>query len=267
MACSATASKTSVVVVGVDLVGDVGDRTAGGDHRGAELLLELDRRLDPLLGLFEAVGDDLFGHLRRTLFVEAPGGFGAAGLHHHDGDVAAVDHATGDDELEGGLGALLERRVGDPLAPLPREAHRADRAVERDARHGERGGGAVDRQHVVRVDQVGAHDRGDDLDLVAEALGEARPQRTVGEPTGEDGGLAGPTLTPEDAAGDLARGVHALLDVDGQREEVDALTGLAGDDGAQDGGVAHPHEHRAVGLGRELARLQGHLEARRIDGA
>ena len=91
--------------------------------------------------------------LRRALFVEAPGGFGATGLDHHDGDVAALDHATGDDELEGGLGALLERRVRDPLAALTRQAHRADRAVERDARHGERGRRAVDRRDVVRVDR------------------------------------------------------------------------------------------------------------------
>src|SRR5204862_7855174 len=63
-----------------------------------------------------------------------------------------------------------------------------------------------------------------------------------------------------------ARGVHALLDVDRQREEVDALAGLAGDDGAEDDGVTDTHEHRAVGLRRELARLQGHLETGRIDG-
>ena len=35
--------------------------------------------------------------------------------------------------------------------------------------------------------------------------GKRRPQRAVGEPTGEDGGLARATLTTEDAAGDLAR--------------------------------------------------------------
>ena len=80
---------------------------------------------------------------------------------------------------------------------------------------------------VVRVIEVGAEDRGDDLHLVAEALGERRPQRAVGEPAGEDGGLAGTALTTEDAARDLPGGVHALLDVDRQREEVDALTGLA----------------------------------------
>ena len=106
------------VVVGTDLVGDVGDRAALRDDLGAQPLLELDRRLDPLLGLVEAVGDDLLGHLRRALLVEAPGGLGAARLHHHDGDVAAVDHATRDDQLEGGLGALLERGVGDPVVAL-----------------------------------------------------------------------------------------------------------------------------------------------------
>ena len=101
---------------------------------------------DPLLGLLEALGDDLFGHLRRALLVEAPGGLGATGLDHHDGDVAGVDHATGDDELEGGLVALLVGRVRDPLTVLMRQAHRADRAVERDARDHQRGGRAVDRQ-------------------------------------------------------------------------------------------------------------------------
>ena len=115
--------------------------------------------------------------------------------------------------------------------------------------------------------EVGTHDGGDDLHLVAEALGEARAQRTVGETAGEDGRLAGTTLTTEDAAGDLARRVHALLDVDRQREEVDALAGLRRDDGAQDGGVTDADEHRAVGLGSELARLQGHFESGRIDGA
>ena len=81
-----------------------------------ELLLELDATPRSTLGLFEALGDHLFGDLRRALFVEAPGGLGATGLHHHDRDVAATRSATGDDELEGGLRALLERGVRDPLA-------------------------------------------------------------------------------------------------------------------------------------------------------
>ena len=59
------------------------------------------------------------------------------------------------------------------------------------------------------------------------SLGERRPQRAVGEAAGEDRVLARTTLTTEERAGDLARGVHALFDVDREREEVDALTGLA----------------------------------------
>ena len=57
--------------------------------------------------------------------------------------------------------------------------------------------------------------------------GKRRAQRPVGEAAGEDRLLAGPALTAEERAGDLARGVHALLDVDGEGEEVDALAGLA----------------------------------------
>ena len=122
------------------------DRAVRLDDLGAQLDLQLDRRRDPLLRLFEALGDDLFGDLRRALFVELPRGLGATGLDHHDRDVAVVELATGDDDLERRLVALLERRVRDPLAVVVREAHRADRAVERDARDRERGRRAVDRQ-------------------------------------------------------------------------------------------------------------------------
>ena len=120
---------------------------------------------------------------------------------------------------------------------MVRDAHRADRAVERDARDHERRGRAVDRRDVVRVLEVGAEDGGDDLDLVAEVARERRAQRTVGEPAGQDRLLARPTFTAEERAGDLARGVHPLLDVDRQREEVDALAGLATCDGGQQRGV------------------------------
>ena len=138
----------------VGVVVDVGARTAIVVDRAVRLAMTVGASsfwrsidaADPLLRLFEALGDDLFGHLRRALLVELPGGLGATGLDHHDRDVAVVEHATGDDELERRLVALLERRVRDPLAVVVREAHRADRAVERDARDRERGRRAVDRQ-------------------------------------------------------------------------------------------------------------------------
>ena len=164
--------------------------------------------------------------LRRALFVEAPGGLGATGLHHHDGDVAAsimrpaTTSSKVDSALSSNVGCAIhslpwrDRRTA-PIGPsngMPDTVSAADAPL-------------IDSD-VVRVDEVGAHDRGDDLHLVAEALGERRAQRAVGEAAREDGGLARATLTAEHAAGDLAGGVHALLDVDGEREEVDALTGL-----------------------------------------
>ena len=100
----------------------------------AQLELQVDRRVDPLLGVLEALGDDLFGDLRRAVVVEVPRHLGAAGLDHHDRDVAVVEVTAGDDDLERRLVTLLERRVRDPLALEVREAHRADRPVERDAR-------------------------------------------------------------------------------------------------------------------------------------
>jgi hypothetical protein len=85
----------------------------------------------------------------------------------------------------------------------------------------------VDGQHVVLVVGVERVDGDDDLDLVAQALDEAGAQRAVDEPAGEDGlgRWGGPRGGRR--AGDLARGVHPLLDVDGQREEVELVLGGA----------------------------------------
>ena len=180
-------------------------------------------RVDYQPDVFEAVGEDVLVDLRGAVLVQVPGDLGAAGLHHHDGDVAVVELATRDDHLEGRRVAFLVGRVGVPLTVDVGDAHGADRAVERDARHHQRGRGTVDRDHVVRVHLVGTQDGGDDLDLVAEALGEARAQRAVGEATGEDRGLAGTAFTAEERTGDLAAGVHAFFVFNLQREEVNAF--------------------------------------------
>ena len=112
--------------------------------------------------------------------------------------------------------------------------------------------------HVVGVDQVGAEDGADDVDLVAEAVGEARAQRAVDEAAGQDGLVAGLALTAEERAGDLAGGVHALFDVDGQREEVGAVTGrLGGGGGDEHDRVAEADRDGAVGLAGQLAGLEG----------
>ena len=63
---------------------------------------------------------------------------------------------------------------------------------------------------------------GDDLGLVAEALGEERADRAVDQARDERLVLARPAFALEVAAGDLARGEGLFLVVDGEREEVDA---------------------------------------------
>ena len=99
--------------------------------------------------------------------------------------------------------------------------------------------GGVDGQHVVRVHLVGAEDGADDVDLVAEALGERRAQRAVDQPAGQDGLVRALALPAEERAGDLAGGVRPLLDVDGEGEEVGPLPDRAGrGGGGQQDGVA-----------------------------
>ena len=155
---------------------------------------------------------------------------------------------AGHHQLEGGEVALLVGGVGDPLAVgRVGDPHGADGAVEGDAREHQRGGGGVDGQHVVGVLLVGADDGGDDVDLVAEALGERGAQRAVDQAAGEDGLVGGPALTAEERAGDLAGGVHPLLDVDGEGEEVDPFPDAPGGGGrGQDHGVADTGHHCAL---------------------
>jgi hypothetical protein len=91
---------------------------------------------------------------------------------------------------------------------------------------------------VVLVLGVQRHHRDDDLDLVAQALREGRAQRPVDQAAGEDGVLGRPALAAEERAGDPAGGVHPLLDVHREGEEVEVLLGvLAGRGGRQQHGV------------------------------
>ena len=180
-----------------------------------------------------------------------------------------AERPAGDDELERRGVALLVGGVREPRAlGRVRDAHGADRAVEGDARDHEGRRGGVDGEHVVRVHLVGAEDRPDDVDLVAEALGERRPQRPVDQPGGQDRLVGRPALPAEERAGDLAGGVHPLFDVDGEREEVGALTHLSGSRrGGEHDRVADPGDDGAVRLTGELAGLEGQGPVGPADGA
>ena len=107
------------------------------------------------------------------------------------------------------------------------------------------------------IDLVGAEDGPDDVDLVAEALGEGRAQRPVDEAAGEDGLVRGLALPPEERAGDLPGGVGPLLDVHGQREEVGPLPdGPGGGGRGQQDGVPDPADDGSVGQLGQLAGLR-----------
>ena len=84
------------------------------------------------------------------------------------------------------------------------------------------GGAGADRdERIGLVFAVGGEGGRDDLDFVAEALGEERAQRAVREAHGEDAIVAGAAFAAGEATGDLADGVEALFVVDGEREEID----------------------------------------------
>jgi hypothetical protein len=99
---------------------------------------------------------------------------------------------------------------------------------------------------------------GPDLHLVAETVDERRTQRAVDETAHEDGLGGGATLAAEERAGDLAGGVGALLDVDGQREEVEAFTRvLAGAGGREKHGLfVEVRGDRALRLLRETTGFE-----------
>ena len=143
-------------------------------------------------------------------------------------------------------------------APLMRPTRTAPTGpMERDVADRQGGGGAVEGEDVGVVLLVRREDGQDDLHVVVVALREERPDRPVGEAHGEDRRLGRARLALDEAAGDLPGGVHALLVVDREREEVGALARLLrGDRGGEDDAVPVSDENGPVGLLGELARLE-----------
>ena len=240
-----------VAVRRLDLRSEIGVEPLRLAGLGAELLLRLAEPLDLAVGEVERLEEQRLGHLV------------GAGLDHREAVLRADD-----DEVERGLLPVLRhRRVDDELAVDEPDPHCADRPEERERREHERRGGAVDAKDVVRHDHVRAEDGADDLHLVAEALRPQRPDRAVDHARREGGALAGASLALEEAAGDLARGVHPLFDVDRQREEVGAFAGLrASHCGGENHRLASANDDSAVRLLRELAGFEADLILSNLDG-
>ena len=110
------------------------------------------------------------------------------------------------------------------------------------------------------VDEVRRQHRADDLDFVTEAFRPERPDGPVDHPRGENGALGGASFPLEETAGNLPGGVHALLDVYGEREEVRALARLHPALGRREHHcVARADEHGAIGLLGQLSGLEHEL--------
>ena len=172
-----------------------------------------------------------------------------------------------DDEVELRLLGLLQGRVDDELVADEADAHGADRALEGQLRQHQRGRGPVDAEDVERVHVIDREHRRDHLGLVAVPLGPQRPDRPVGHARRQGRAVARPRLALDEAAGDLARGVHALLDVHGQGEEVRPRARLLrAHRRHQHHRVARTDDDRAVRLLCQLARLELDRHVADVDG-
>ena len=225
---------------------------------GGELGVEVLRLAGACAELFLRVADlhDLAVRELEGLEDLVLGDLVGAGLDHRQRVLRADD-----DQVERAL--LLDDRQGrvdDEIAVDPSDPDGAHRAQEGQRRDHQRRGGAVDAEDVVRGDEVGRQRRADHVHLVLVALRPERPDRAVDHAGGEDGPFGGPSLALEETAGDLPGGVHALFDVDRQREEVGAFAALHLPlRGREDHRLAGADDDGAVRLLGELARLERHL--------
>ena len=227
-----------------DLGIDIGVDPLGLADLAPELLLRLAELLDLTVRQLERLEEQLLGHLL------------GAGLDHRQPFLRADD-----DEVHLGLlFDLGERGVDDELVVDQADPHGAHRPHERERRDHEGRGGPVDRQDVVRRDEVGRQRRADDLHLVREALRPERPDRAVDHARGENRLLGRSPLALEETAGDLPSGVHPFLDVHREREEVSAFARLRPPlGGREDHRVAGADDYRSVGLLGELPGLEAHV--------
>ena len=217
--------------------------------RLADLVLDgLDERAD-LLQLLMSLHEGV-KHLVLRNFLRA-------GLDHDD---LVLGRAQGNVHL-GNL-ALLGGRVDDGLAVDDADLAAGYNVVERDVGDGDRDGSAQQSDYLGRVVIIVLEDGADDGNVVAQVFREQRTHRAVDLTGGQDRLLGRTALAAHEGAGDAAYGVHALLEVNGEREKVDAVARLCGcGSGNEDCGLAVANEAGAVCQLRHLAGLDGQLAA------
>ena len=227
---------------------DLAHAHAGGLAGLAQLADEVDQRLDAVV-VAEA---DRGGHVGLA-------DLGGAHLDHVDAVLVAGEHQVEVAELE-----LGDRRVDHELRAGvgvdAAHAHGGHRALEGRVGDAERGAGGGAGDHVGIGLAVMAEHQSLQLDLVQEALGEERADRTVDHAHGEDFLLRRRAFALAEAAREAAdRGV-LLAVVAGQREEVDARARI----GAHGGGE---HHGLAEGAHDGAAGQLGHLAGLELEGA
>ena len=172
-----------------------------------------------------------------------------AGLDHHDAVGGPHHH-----QVQFAVALLVIGGVDDEVAVYLADAHRANRAVERDVGDAQRHRGAVDAGDIGIVLGVGRKHHGDDLGLAAEAFGKQRPDGPVDLAAGQDFALAGPPFALDEAAGNASRGVGVLAVINGEREKVDALARVGvGAGGGENNVVADAHNAGAMRLLRQFS--------------
>ncbi len=149
----------------------------------------------------------------------------------------------------------------DELAVDAADADGADRTLERDLADRQRRRRGDRPEDVGVVLLVGREDRDDALDVVLVALREQRPDRPVRQAGRQDGRLGRSRLALDEAARDLARGIHPLLEVDREREEVEPGARVRPIGGAEHHRVTVADGDGSAGQPGELAGLDGQRSA------
>ena len=182
------------------------------------------------------------------------GQFAGFGFDHQHGVLRA-----GDDEFQIAVDQFGRAWIEDVLAVLVTDLGGADRAVERGAAQGQRGGRADQGQDVAVDFRVQRHHGGDDLDFIAEVFREQRADRAIDQARSQRFLFGLATFALEEAARDAAAGVELFLVVDGEREEILPFArGLRGDGRHQHDGAFCRHHYRTAGLAGDLAGLEHH---------
>ena len=172
-----------------------------------EAELEFDDFLDFFVGEHDGIQDLFFRD------------FVSAAFNHEDGVFR-----TGDDDVHIALFALGDGRVDDELAIDAADADTGNRAGKGNVGHAQRYGGTDHSGDFRSVVMVYAEIISHDVDVMTVCLREERTDRTVDE-TGEEGcRFRRFAFAFDEAARNLADGVHLFFIIDGEREKVCVFT-------------------------------------------